>query len=49
MTQQIAGHHLGQASGGWVGGHLEEVAADIRDQLKLSAQSCDVAGECLDG
>jgi hypothetical protein len=47
--QQVAGHLLRQASGGRVGWHLEQVAADVRDQLKLSAERCDVAGERLDG
>jgi hypothetical protein len=39
---------LDPLSGRWIGRHLEEVAADIRDQLQFSAQCCDVAGKSLD-
>ena len=34
-------------SGGWVGWHLEQVTADVRDQLKLSAKRRNVARERL--
>lgn len=47
--RQAAGRHLRRASGGRVGRHLEQVAADVRDQLKLPAKRCDVAGERLNG
>ncbi len=40
---------LKRTSGSRVGWHLDQVAADIRDQLKLSAERCDVAGKRFDG
>ena len=37
------------ASGGGVGGHLEEVATNVGDQFQFAAQGSDVAGKGFDG